>query len=95
VLFFDFFYWLLFIAFLLIASGLSCAQVEGTGERPRLAVFRSNNHIHAQVCAPNPSLKNRVIVGPLQSQYLLAITIRPRKVAYEKGTESVHLCEHT
>jgi len=24
-------------------------KVEGTGERPRLAVFRSNNHIHAQV----------------------------------------------
>lgn len=24
-------------------------QVEGTPERPRLAVFRSNNHIYAQV----------------------------------------------
>ena len=27
-------------------------QVEGTPERPRLAVFRSNNHIYAQVGAP-------------------------------------------
>ncbi|KAI7837289.1 hypothetical protein COHA_008903 [Chlorella ohadii] len=25
------------------------SKVEGTGERPRLAVFRSNNHIYAQV----------------------------------------------
>lgn len=26
-----------------------CLQVEGTPERPRLAVFRSNTHIYAQV----------------------------------------------
>lgn len=32
-------------------ASLSFAQVEGTPERPRLAVFRSNNHIYAQVGA--------------------------------------------
>jgi large subunit ribosomal protein L18 len=26
-----------------------CVQLSGTTERPRLAVYRSNNHIYAQV----------------------------------------------
>ena len=34
----------------LLASLSPLPQVEGTTERPRLAVFRSNNHIYAQVC---------------------------------------------
>ena len=34
----------------LLASLSPLLQVEGTTERPRLAVFRSNNHIYAQVC---------------------------------------------
>ena len=32
-----------------LTNSLSFPQVEGTPERPRLAVFRSNNHIYAQV----------------------------------------------
>lgn len=30
---------------------MSVLQLAGTTERPRLAVFRSNNHIYAQVSA--------------------------------------------
>lgn len=29
---------------------MRCPQVSGNEERPRLAVYRSNNHIYAQVC---------------------------------------------
>jgi hypothetical protein len=32
-----------------VALHMFAWQVEGTTERPRLAVFRSNNHIYAQV----------------------------------------------
>ena len=33
----------------MLTSPRCCLQVEGTPERPRLAVFRSNTHIYAQV----------------------------------------------
>lgn len=43
----------------MLTGGLSPTQVSGTPERPRLAVFRSNQHIYAQARA-----QRRPFVGP-------------------------------
>ena len=41
-------------------------QVEGRPDRPRLAVYRSNNHIYAQVCPrPVPAAAKRGAVQAL------------------------------
>jgi hypothetical protein len=41
-------------------------QISGTTERPRLAVFRSNNHIYAQVGGPVHCTRQQRLQGPRQ-----------------------------
>lgn len=62
-----------------------CLQVEGTPERPRLAVFRSNNHIYAQVRQPSGAAANAFAVH--SSVYGSAL---PRSPCPAAGSSASH-----
>lgn len=79
------------------------AQVNGTEERPRLAVFRSNNHIYAQVCCCSryhvvvwrpPSLMTFQVIDDTKGHTLVAAsTLTPTiKGALEEGSGANKVC---